>query len=786
MKGEFWNTERETGSKKGIRGQSLKRAVKSLSVLAVVTLGFCSIVATGGGGGSDSSSSGSASALLLPDRIELSNTDDDSSTAASLSTAMIGAAVSGAFDDAGTDYTTQTVNTWVDDTDALDMVNDILGVCEETAYENFLNEGPYKALVSSVGESDTSQSGSSSSSTTTESLMEVTVDVSRESNNDPMIVKIWVEESDGPGDMPMLIRGYFEVTEGVSQQYPYGLMEAHFKGSALNNDGSEGDEVFTMAMSVGADDDGNVVIQFVETSDEGDFKWDNQARVIANSTVTTGNAYTYQREENPMDGTHESTCYFAFDEDYFKFTDDGGVSETVLDKNDFSYKIFRYKLFDNDTGDAVTRNSGYPIQLASGENSGKHAYIGYWGLWAPYGVEISDGDTVTRMGSDEEYTVVKIGGKLKEHTKAQIPLDDLDGVEMSYWLETDSKDYIITWDTATEKFKKIGERSPENGNITYYDVGNQTNINDMEEYEGAWCEALNSYLPLGRLFAGADTPNSGDTLNYHSEETINPATASDLTLYYWNFALDAPIDQNDIDGAAAAEQAYWGGDPTEKQYFFDASELVLKETDENGDEVIMGFDLDLSDSFYEWGYHMSPLTTNGDYTKDDWWQAHDEDTYYSWETGQNDWNQFATLEDSYGDYVTFQAPLMLDYTHSTANDINDDATHDGVKFKLDYDGFELHIPWEFNPDATDGHEWEPMFGLKDGTTLTDSNNNEYVVKGIERALIMNEVGDPSVADALVIDTTIAPPTLEYDATKTALVGDRPEDAELKVNKGEIL
>jgi hypothetical protein len=740
-------------------------------------IGLGPIIATGCGG-DGGGSSGQITALSLPSRIELSNVEDTSS-ASSLSRALSGSARTGrAFNDAGTDYTNQTKDTWVDDTDALDMVNSILGACQDTCYENFVNSGPYRALVQSVSESKQSQGGASTTSSTTESLMELTVEVTRASNSAPMIVKVWVEEPNGPGGMPMLIRGYFEVTEAVSAQYPYGLLEAHFRGKMLSPDGSEGSEIFTMAMKIGADG-GDVVIQFVESGDEGSgqFEWNNRVRVAANAAITQGAAYAYQYQNSAWDGERESIAYFAFNEDYFKVKVNDNEPK-VYDKNDFNYRVFRYKLFGQGDGSKVTRNSGFPIQLSSGEN----AYIGYWGLWTPYGIDVNDGDTVTKVDTNVEYTLVKKRGKLRKHTKAQIGLADLDAAEMSYWNE--GTDYVITWDSATQKFKKIGKRNQQNGQISYYPPAEQSVIDGINEWDGAWCEALSAFLPLGRLFkddsGNPRDPANSDIIFYHGEQTISPATVQDLTLYYWGYAPDAPITQTHIDNAAQAEAAYWQNPPVEKTYFFDASELMLKEDSEDGDEFIVPAGLDLSGSIYECGLHMMPLTETP-YTADDWWKAHDADEYYSWETGPNEWNQFATLRDSSGDYVEFDAPLIFSYTHSTANDLNGDATHNGKKFRIDYDGFELHIPWEFNPDAAAGHGWQPMFNLKDGTVLT-TGTTDYVVKGIEVALIMKEV-DPNLATDLEIDTSIEPPTLEYDATKTALVGDLPASTELKVIKG---
>ena len=94
----------------------------------------------------------------------------------------------------------------------------------------------------------------------------------------------------------------------------------------------------------------------------------------------------------------------------------------------------------------------------------------------------------------------------------------------------------------------------------------------------------------------------------------------------------------------------------------------------------------------------------------------------------------------------------------------------------------MHIPWNYDAELD---EWQPIFSLKDGTELTDSEGDTYVVKGIEVGVVMREADNPDDAADLEIDTTIDEPDLAYDATKTDLVGDKPE-AELKVIKGESI
>ena|GEM_PF-1922574 len=747
----------------------------------LVALGAVCLTTACGGGGSSGNGGGAGAAtgtaLELPDSIDLSEVDGE--------TGESGFNAPAGYDDPDTDYTNQEKMSWLDDTDALEMVNDILGIVADTAYEDFINDGPYKALVQSVGDSQESQGGNSNSSSQTEDLMEITVDVSRQDNTEPMIVKIWVKEEDGPGGQAMLIRGYFEVHEGVSEEYPCGVLEAHFKGNPLNSNGNPmpGDPLFIMAISVTANQSGNVVVQVIDVGEEEEqgftYEWASKCRVIANSDLTEGNAYVYYAETDwDTQELEEETFYFAYNEDYFKFQDVDTQEEEVLDKNDLSHRIFRYKLFDKDSGDAVDRSSGFPIRF----EEGGYGYLGYWGMWIPYGIDCEDGDTVTRVDTDEEYTLVKVGGKLTLHTRTECLLSDLTELELSVWDNENSEDLIVAWD-GIDSFFKLGVRNWENGQIEYLETPELYEFTN--EWDGGWCEALRAWLPLGNL-----TPANEDTVYYHTEETVNPGTATDLDLYYWGFALDAPITQQVIDDAPQNEANYWMNAPTEKHYFFDASELVIKEDDASGAEVILGEDLDLDGTWFEnCGYNMGQLTTDDSYTEQNCWEIHESAQFYCWQTGPNEWNQFSTAYDGQGQFAVFDAPLRLAYTHTTDNDINADSTNDGKQFRLEWDGFDVMIPWYFDEDEGD---WTPAFNLKDGVELTEAGEEtaEYVIKGTEEELVMAEVTDPGILTQLEtelpIDDSIAPPTLGYKPSKTAKVGAVPAGALLKVIKGEVI
>jgi hypothetical protein len=762
------------------------RSIKYLG-LTVMIMAALTITACGGSSGSGSGTSGGTdvSALALPDRIELTNVQDQSASSRFTRSAM---ATKTAWDGSASDYTNEVKHSWVQDTDALDMINTVLGVVKDTGYAGFVNKGAYKALVRNVDDSKQAGSGSDTTSTTTEQLMEIYVNVTRASNDDPMIVKIWLQVPSGPDDKPMLVRGYFTVTQGVSDEYPFGVMTAHFKGNTLNTDGSEGNQVMKMALSVNAEN-GQVVLENVddESAPDGTMMRQQRVQVVANADVTEGNAFVMGRERDHDSGNMPdfSEQEIAFNPQYFKKTVDG--TDHFFSKDNLKHRVFNYKLFDATNGDKIELSSGFPIETAGGQ----HGYVGYYGLWTPTGVSIANGDTVTDLDGNS-YTVFRSTGKLTKHTKSSMLLGDLDGVEM-YKSVCDPdpnigcQDTAVTWDSASGHFIKLGFRN-QNGQIVYYaadDPQYQAAVT-FQQWEGAWCESLQAYLRLGDLYFNSNgspaTPSDTSTVYYYAEQTLDPSTATNLTLHTWEFSMD-PIDQDAVNNYNQNFNNYWGGTPTEKTFTFDAVTMMLY--DHNNDPVTLDGLTIAQDSMLNNGYHIGPLTTDAYYLDHSpyIWQANEADTFYSWNTGTDPWNQLVTVKDSNGDFVHFDPPKSFAYTHSTDNDLNHSDTNpspqDGKTFRLEYDGFSVQIPWNYDP-ATD--QWKPLINIKDGT-LMGPNGDDYVIKGTDEALVMAEVSDPGVDFPA---NAVGEPSLTYDATKTALVGDVPTTAQLKVIKGDVL
>ncbi|MFQ5901559.1 MAG: hypothetical protein ACE5IH_08395, partial [Thermodesulfobacteriota bacterium] len=177
----------------------------------------------------------------------------------------------------------------------------------------------------------------------------------------------------------------------------------------------------------------------------------------------------------------------------------------------------------------------------------------------------------------------------------------------------------------------------------------------------------------------------------------------------------------------------------------------------------------VSSGNYQWGVMSGPLFTQNDLSSlacdfnsnnTCGWQAwSDLDVFYTWETGHNEWNQYAGLKDNSDQFVSFEPPLHITYTHSTANDANSDSTYNGRIYQLEYSGFgELHgIPFV---DSDGDDRWYPEFNIKDGTTM--GNSNEYTVKAIEKESFMQSIGDANCSGAN-LDTTagLSAPSNDY-------------------------
>lgn len=687
----------------------------------------------GGCGGGSSSSSGTVDAIALPDKVEVTKLGTDSS-------GQSGLFRSGLFSDGGTAYTTDATNEYNDDrsNEQAQIVNEILDLLRDAKYDSFVNKGAYKALVRQVGGGKEAQSGSSSGDTTTENLVEATMEVTRASSTSPMEVYIWFDElASGSGDIDKTIYVHATVSEEPSATYPIGKFEVRATGFAVS-DTSRTNQLMDFRLKVDAVG-GKPQIQIIEDNNWGSGSESMKFKVIAGDTeLKNGKGYFYQNSS--YSGIR--TSHIVFDDNYFEEQIVGGA-KTVKSKTDIIKNVHRYKLYNKETGAIKTLNSGFPIKIGD-----KNGYIGYYGLWMNDGSNnnVANGTTITKMSDNSTYTFVRAKGKMTKLTKSSITLSELNGVEINVWNGSNGDD-IVAWNGT--KFQKIATRSNSDGTVTEITPVDYNGFSD--QWSGGWCESLHSYLRLGAL---GGSPTNSSAVSYFKEEVVSAPSTNNL-VYFGDLTPNNQSDTND-----------WG---TSKALTFDTTTKMLKSG---------STDIDFSAA--QFGSCLEPILTTtqaNSYNSGNWWDAYNTETeYYRWCSGPDSWNQYTALKDSNNAVVTFDPPMTFSYTHTTANDYNGLSTNNGKKFSINYDGFSLQMPYKHNKDL---NEWIPLINLKAGTTLS-ANGVDYVVKPIEVGIKMKTTTD---TNSISVDTTITEPSFTPVEKNTRA---KPTGTVVKVVKGELL
>ena len=695
----------------------------------------------------------------------------------------------GAFNSPGTDYDNAIVSEHTEEAslEALSTVNMILGFIHDSRADQFINKGNYKALLKS-NENGGGASSGSGVTTTVEKLKPMILNVTRDTNtsataNPPMVIKFWMDESDGPNNTSMRVVGYINVTHGVDAVYPVGQLRMDFKGYPINPDGTTNTSVVYMkgAMildkATGTDAaSGRADVKFLEYDNDGQGGWnptilnmtydvsvDTNGDGVVDGNDTQGNGVAYTRTQDwSLNNGSMASYEIAFTKDDYKIqkidvtsqgnrTDpatgnqinsyqiDTGSPEVCKSKTSFVKKVYQYGLYNASTGAKVPLNAGFPIKKADGTNG----YIGYWGLWSENDAIVS-GDTVTRVdGTTGNYTVVQTQGKLIKHTKSTITMSSLANTKMNLytWVGSNpstSANYIIHWDDTSESFIVDGREScnangcDTNTSLVAMGISSFADLN-ISSWSNAWSDALQSVIPISTSYANSST------VPYYVQETIVPTSDKSFVNYGrtiinpdMNLSSDAnyvtaQIDENGTNNVIG------------NVYTFVTANGVLVDNNRSNKPVVIPSDTNWSIAsaqaynYWQWGAQVGPLleststaVTNGIYNASNFWQVNQNETvYYTWETGLNNWNKATVLKTSPGGVVvSFDQPLNINYTHTTVNDLNGDATNNGKFFTIHYDGNGLGLPWEY--DTTNG--WVPVINIKSGTTIGSSN--QYVVKAL--------------------------------------------------------
>lgn len=671
------------------------------------------------------------------------------------------------------------------------QVNMIACILSALKPDGVVNKGPYLALVDETkcdSESRASSSGSGSdSSAQSSSFTTVTVDSTRASNSDPMIVKAWLDENDDGHASTIWVHGSF--AEAPTDDNPYGVFRLDFCGTAGDStcmmrgfvDGTDG--ALNFYSDEARDGQGGSTVALHLTS--------------VGSTTGSGKMSMTQSDGNQSVEQH---FLFAYDDQHFLrgdqcFTRDASDPETGM-------SVWRYGLYDASTGARIDRNSGFPIDYTTGGVT-YHGFLGYWGLSLPSDVmdAMPSGATVQKVDYNQgqeptltNYTVVRAGGRLMKYTKHERTLHGIDKIRFNTWVGDASSffsgaasntQYTMYWDDANATIKVVGKMSCGDNGCQTQDLPTEQTVSldywhNMGGIQG-WSEALGGevFVDLHAL----SSPVNSDAINvvYRTQETVYPGdmpaqlycvnncpTAASMQSYFSsqsNDPMTSPFVSSTFNN--------WQPSNTPVAYTMDATSAVL--TDAQSQAVVLS-DRSAAQAHPQYGNGLrtgrlfpdlaaAECAPNSNTYCDS--KVNTLDVYYTWETGPNSYNQFAAVKDSDGNYVSLDAPLQVTF------DVPADATrfgeYAGKAIVLQYGGFGQlwGIPGHCvshvtnQPVSCDQNEsrYVPEFVIPydEVSGVVHEGDHTYLVKWLDREIRFAKK-DASACSALTLPDNTTLPT----------------------------
>lgn len=497
--------------------------------------------------------------------------------------------------------------------------------------------------------------------------------------------------------------------------------------------------------------------QAADESDFGDSEDDNATYV--NDGPNDNGPY-------PSEGRMQS-FNIAYDPDNFLREDSNG-DLVCLDRNDYDESAWRYALYDEE-GNRIERFSGFPIKYRDDMGNDIHGWIGYHGIWLPGDIKPNHGDQVTRANygpeeiEEESYSVFISSGRLKKFTRVELTLGDIQNIPLNSY--EDGVYYRIKYDGTN--FNKVGIFG--DGYIPEEIPPTPMDLSNMEWTElSLWSSALGGSIQIKlapeaceqnsetNKFSCSVTPDA--QVVFYREETVFPQDlGEELTFACFDQCLnpeanaeESPFYANTNWETGGETLNYQDTAPANAEYYtytFDKERMILMI---NGKDVVhtQNSTGQYQDGSFQSGPLFAPTPENleklacefefsGEMTCA--WQAYNKlEVFYKWETGPNSWNSLTAIQDANGEFVTFDPPLQVAYTH-TGNG------YENSTFYLEYNGYgDLHgvpgkcIDVNTGEDAScEDHKnvrWVHEFSISDGTIVTDAGNasRQYLVKSLEK------------------------------------------------------
>jgi hypothetical protein len=685
-------------------------------------------------------------------------------------------------------YNTDPQNEYVQDdtSQGIGNLNMVLCVIGSMSAGDMVNAGPYIALVDmnkcqSNGGGGGGGSGSSSASGATNYATAV-VNVTRATNADPMIGKVWLSMTEEGGTTDVF--AYLSATQSPSAASPYGVFRMDYLGKKNGQAGFNG---FIDAQPTS--------ISQYETGANSS----NSAMTLTASSTSAGSGTIATVGGTSFD--------FAYDAGYFRRSD--GTNDLCFDRSKANAQrsVWQYGTYNAVDGSRVDMaHPGFPIQASYGGSS-YYGFANYWGINFQ-GLDLNTiadaqpiaGLSVTdqRPNNTSTYALSKVGGKLTKWTQQASNLDALSGIPFTVggidltgltspaltpppggnW------QWQLQWSSANQAFTVIGTQQCGNNGcvITAVDPAATVSADAFDHTPlSGWADSYGGSINI----PPTGIPHlASDAVYYYLQSTVIPGsaalslqclsqcpTAAALAAFPVGNAQSSPFGNN--------TDQQWFSAPAANtvSYSFDAGGLedasvgtpvpmVLEQASQYPSGSMYAQNGINTGRLFDASTPLSPANCPSGMPQGTVCEPANPASYYSWQTGPQQWTQSLWLT-SGANVVPFDAPQNIHYTVPSGAAY---GSYAGVPILLQFDGFgNLNgIPgYCVNPVnnatvdcSTPNTRYVPMFSLPDGATMQLPNpSTPLIVKALNAELRLKNLGASASSPCASMPLTpVTPPS----------------------------
>jgi hypothetical protein len=504
--------------------------------------------------------------------------------------------------------------------------------------------------------------------------------------------------------------------------------------------------------------------------------------------------------------------------------------DTCYSSEDPFQTVYRYGVYDSDTGEELAISGSFGFTYESGGVSGEsgRGFLGHWGTWFDNRSDkLSSSNTslaITNDDSGDDLILNWAPGKMWQKDASEVTLSDGEKFEFYDWSNGSRNN--VTWSDADSDFLDL------EGNAFTYGGGNSI-------VEGDWFYSERFDTWVGYL--GQNDEATAYQIYVEKNTNVKAHWAA-----IGSQGIDVTAEVSFVCASDCPNANISVADYSQYQYTDDANNVgdtyILTPFDESRDNIfplalykdsVAAGNLVSFDPNGNWGdnTHAHIWTGNfipsgdiggncaADSDPDAANNMYECDNLFVWESGLREWGQGVVVTNSDdGSAVTIQDPIQFTYTHAAANDRNNAnyATEagspfnytwvetdwsdesqtttastfgvdlvDGVSLNLEYEGMgELHGFMERQTP----NGWMKLINLADGTEITRvSDSSTYVVKALDTGLLLNTQacsGDLSIPEAFT-DLDIIPSPTDQSAP-SQIFNNAPTVTAIHVKQGEDL